>query len=191
MYSHWLTLRDEKVVAKGKGELVTYWLEVKSEIGGEKSAQTSETDSEPINPYGFVDTTHESVIKAEKLDRLIDWNADILCQLLQKIISNRARTISSSKKKEKCDGTDSVELFTTSATKPFDEIKEIISLPQAKNNNSDAAMTTITVSVEVTNQLREYVSCIAKLYKDNEFHSFEHVSEKIIGIHIVTCITSN
>ena len=164
-------MRDEKVVAKGKGELITYWLEVKSESDGEPSVPTSETASEQHSTYVVMDT-----MKTEKMDRLIDWNADILCQQLKKIIASRAGTSLLLQKRDKSDGTNSEELYLSRNTKPVEEVKEIIALPKAKKLDSSHNETTITVSSDITDQLRQYVSCIATLYKNNEFHCFEHVS---------------
>ena len=165
-HSHWLTLRNEKVVAKGKGELITYWLEVKS-----KSAQPSEASSEQtgtdVDTAADADTKQGTALQAEKFDRLITWNAEILGQLLKKIIANRVDT-------------ENVVMDTASTTKPMDEVEEIITLPQAKKMKSEYDESLVIVPTEVTNELHAYVSSIAKMYNNNEFHCFEHVSGNLI-----------
>ena len=170
-------MRDEKVVAKGKGELVTYWLEVKSDSSGEKSTRGSDTGSERFCTN--IDLDDKIVLLLEKKNRLIDWNTDILRQLLQKIIANRSVTSTVLKSKHKDDGAyaDGVDLVTSTYSKPFDEVKEIIALPQEKKIIYEQDDSMIIVSRDVLNQLSAYVSCIASLYKNNEFHNFEHVSE--------------
>ena len=178
VFSHWLTLRDEKVVAKGKGELVTHWLEVKSGSSGEKSVHTSDTGSEQNSVYTAVERRNAIASKTEKMDRLIDWNTDVLCRLLQKIIANRDGTVPQSKN---YDSNNDAELSTSSNIKPFDEVKEIIALPQANKLKHLQEESTIVISSEVNDLLRKYVSSIANLYNNNnEFHNFEHVSRNMI-----------
>jgi hypothetical protein len=171
--SHWLTLRDERVVAKGKGELVTYWLEVKSESSGEKSSRHSETGSERFGKELIDKNKTAAVLLSEKTNRLIDWNTDVLYRLLQQIIFRRGGA--SSKSKQKTDG-NSDELLALTCTNPFEEVKEIISLPQMKESNLPYDESMVKISIEVFDQLRNYVSCIANMYNKNEFHNFEHVS---------------
>jgi hypothetical protein len=175
--SHWTTLRDEKVVAKGKGELVTYWLEVKPESYGKKSAQTSDTSSVQNSPDVANAREQVNALKAKKSDRLVDWNSEVMCQLLQKVIANRVGTASLLKMKDNNDMANSLEKYTNSTTKPLDEVKECISFPHTKKMKSSHDKTVVAVSSEVANQLREYVSCIAEMYNNSEFHNFEHVRD--------------
>ena len=134
--SHWLVLRDEKVVAKGKGELVTYWLEVKTDSSADKSSRRSETGSERFcanDDLGLIEQnkTVETLL-SEKTNRLIDWNTDVLRQLLQQVIASRDLSMSLPKKNG--DGI-SEEFLVLPVKNPFDEVKEIIPLPQVKNQH--------------------------------------------------------
>ena len=43
--AHWVTPRDEKIEAKGKGSLQTYWVSVVSSAGDRTSAMTSAQSS--------------------------------------------------------------------------------------------------------------------------------------------------
>lgn len=58
----------------------------------------------------------------------------------------------------------------------LDEVQEIIHLPKF---NAEAAHyqedpESIELGENVVNQLREYVTLIATMYRDNPFHNFEH-----------------
>ena len=176
--SHWLSLREEKVVAKGKGEMTTYWLDVKSNTHDSKSSCSSRSGSDSkasaAEPESSCDTS-EHIEKRnsksnkkllEKIDRLVDWNTDNLLRLLQQIVDRRQSSVHIS---------DS-NIDVSFKANPFDEVTEIISLPQEKRLKSVSADILIPVSPEVSRQLRDYVSRIASMYNDNYFHNFEHVS---------------
>jgi class 3 adenylate cyclase len=97
--SHWVTPREEKVMAKGKGELQTYWLSMHSSPGtasvsSGSSADVSETtDSDD----GSVDDDGPSKafigIQAGDLSskdrRLVDWNVTVFSHSLKAVIKQR------------------------------------------------------------------------------------------------------
>ena len=160
-----MTLRDDKVVAKGKGELVTYWLVLKSNsYGDSKSSRGSETGSD-----------RHDVLMDEKTDRLVDWNTDVLHRFLKEIILYRAGFIS--QRTHNVEQSD--ELLTS---KPFYEVKEIVSLPQTRKLEHRKGESKFVISREVVDQLRKYVSCIASLYNDNDFHNFEHATHVTMSV---------
>lgn len=165
-------MRDDKVVAKGKGELTTYWLDVKSDSSGGKSSRHSETGSERACPnidFDLIDKDKTAaVLLTEKKNRLIDWNVDVLCRLLQQIIASHSGTLLQSKR-------NATEAFELSCTNPFDEVKEIIPLAQVRKTKHLNDESGVKIASEVLDQLRKYVSYIASMYNDNEFHNFEHV----------------
>lgn len=102
---------------------------------------------------------------SDKTERLIDWNVDILVRLLQQIIAYR--DISSDD--------DLVVCGQANVSNPFDEVKEIISLPEFKETRKMRDPAEVKIPDDVVGQLRSYVSTIAGLYKENSFHNFEHV----------------
>jgi hypothetical protein len=171
-----LRLRDEKIVAKGKGELVTYWLEVKSLTSGSKSSCSSGNDDDISKNSA---TTNECNLPSphlqrsqktkklliDKIDRLIDWNTDSLLRFLHQILIGRQEI-----------NEDDVAVDLSIKTNPFDEVKEIIVLPQVTKSKNVANESLIRVPNEASIQLRDYVSKIAYMYNDNHFHNFEHVS---------------
>jgi hypothetical protein len=176
-----LRLREDKVVAKGKGELITYWLEVKSTTSGSKSSFSSGSGDDAIgsrNSSMNNETTwparHEQSSQKskklfmDKIDRLVDWNTDNLARSLQQIVDSRRCGIMD----------DDSGLVISIQANPFDEVKEIIALPQEKKTKPLINETVVQISADVLGQLRDYVSKIAHMYNDNHFHNFEHVSSK-------------
>jgi hypothetical protein len=163
MRSHWLTLRNETIVAKGKGALTTYWLESKSDSNGDKSSRASEGSDR-----------FDSNIE-ERTDRLVDWTADALYGILKEIVGNREVIVL------RDDYANTKEMNTATSPKPFYEVKEIVVLPRTNKLEYRQGACKGKVSSEVLYQLRKYVSDIACLYKKNAFHNFEHVSDRILN----------
>jgi hypothetical protein len=192
-FSNWIRQRKDKIIAKGKGELVTFWLEMKSNNSGCQSSRSSESgtgSSHRSEEEDQRDTEDNTVIPgkalqlfSEKTERLIDWNSDVLCRLLRQILCSRegTTTLSMTKVAEEHDSDIAHTLET--GTLPFDEVQEIIALPPLKlfNKNQPEALE-VHVPQHVAVQLRDYVAHIAAMYKENKFHNFEHVSTSIVFV---------
>jgi 3'5'-cyclic nucleotide phosphodiesterase len=162
---HWLTSRADKVNAKGKGMMQTYWCEPKSGSGSVVSGSdnsATEYESECNAPF--------SVSPNSQLARLIDWNVDMFEGLLMKVIAKRAVTTEEYPSK----AADLSEVLPI-AGKPLDEVTEVVGLPKSEPMSSHPAED-IKLSSAVSSQLREYIVTIAKLYRANPFHNFEHCS---------------
>jgi hypothetical protein len=182
----WVSPREEKVIAKGKGELQTYWLTIMagSESGsvtGSNSTSNMKHDEEELeNSLSTSDETTSTKsasakpkrILCEKSKRLVKWNVDILAKLLKKVIAQR----NAREKKEKKKAAMNFDL-TTSGGNFFDEVQDTLSLPQfdTKLHQSQIAPESIELKKPVESQLYAFVSEIALLYHDeNPFHNFEH-----------------
>jgi class 3 adenylate cyclase len=184
---HWVNPRDELVEAKGKGKMQTYWVEPKNTSSGSvvSSAPTTTEESDPI------------VQNSDRIKRLVDWNADILGQLLRLVIAKHDGSSTASKRSgyrrgEKPRATDmpitTIDLQNSGHSQcqgsVLDEVKEIIELPEfdaAASRNQDG-LASIELESTVATQLHEYVSCIAAMYKMNPFHNFEHASHVTMSV---------
>ena len=165
------------MIAKGKGELVTYWLDVNSASSGAKSSRPSEADNVRVCTnidFDLIDNNKTmALLLSEKTNRLIDWNVDVLRRMLQHIIARRPHTFVPWKQK----GAENIkDLLAVTCTNPFEEVKEVIPLTQMKKLKPLHDESVVKISSNVLDQLRNYVSCIAAMYNNNEFHNFEHVS---------------
>lgn len=172
--SHWLRARDEKVEAKGKGSMSTYWIFVSSEIS---ICGTTDLTKSTMSDDDFDASTRLT----KKMEGLINWNIEVLERLLKKTIARR-RTL-------KRNSFSSVEWSTTSKKATvLDEVKEVIKLPEYDSKyaafNEDVS---VILSPEVRSQLREYVTVIALLYPENPFHNFQHASH--VGMSVAKLLS--
>ena len=182
---HWVTPRAESVHAKGKGQLQTFWLEVKNDAAvsssseGESSSAFPREDQESILEKGPVssslemksDTGNNQTVLEPKARRLVDWNTDILLRILRDVVSHRVA------KEEIPDSEEELAAAEVAIQKPgtivFDELIDIISLPSYDREGMQRKKTSAPaeLSQAVMDQLKEYVTCIAGLYRNNPFHN--------------------
>jgi len=187
--THWIKEREDTVEAKGKGELKTFWLDLRSQSspsahsggsssGDDMSNAEGDKSSAPVETLtAGVVTSNDDAIRnaiAAKTTRLIEWNVDVLARLLKEI-----------KVRRKAQGTDKIkfkdpeDVFEGGA-KIINEVKEIIKLPRYEGSLKDAK--SVELDYDIVEQLRDYVSTIASLYRDNPFHNFEHASHVTMSV---------
>ena len=179
---HWLREREETVVAKGKGELSTFWLEMKA--GSAKSTRstgsTSDEGSETEARTAATKLMQSSEDEA-KMSRLVSWTTDVLARSLRAIVARRHAT---SQRPDPEAVLDMLEDRLTGRNNGkqtgtvIDEVQEVITLPQfdAKAAKRAKDPQSIELDKHVMEQLHDYVRTIAALYHNNPFHSFDHVS---------------
>jgi class 3 adenylate cyclase len=170
--SKWLTLREEKVIAKGKGSMQTYWVAVGasnksnseggtiSESDDGTDANADQQESEKLNP-----------LLSDKTARLVKWNVDVLANLLKQVHARRNDTNVAPLE----------EVTHLSKQTVLEEVKEIIHLPtfsgQTTNDSDSVALKSV-----VLDQLENYVEAVASMYRDNPFHNFEHASHVVMSV---------
>jgi 3'5'-cyclic nucleotide phosphodiesterase/Adenylate and Guanylate cyclase catalytic domain len=179
----WVKPREALTDIKGKGKMQTYWVEYKAQ--GTASTGSSILASTLFSHQSFSGEQEEihlkhvspeeiAIAQSEKVDRLIDWNADVLQGLLRKIIAMRGN--STLQKGPLHDGKGLRKVFTSHGKTVLDEVQEIITLPSQAAKYQDNPES-IILDPTVTTQLRKFVSTIASMYRDgNRFHCFEHAS---------------
>ena len=190
--SHWIRQREDIVVAKGKGELQTFWLLPKNE--GNKTNSTyspSEgvSEAEHAEALEWIKASqqengeasdHSSCVESisvlnERVQRLVDYNCDILLQILKKIVAKREL------QKPRDAVVDSKQLTRLEDTlgkigSCLDEVAEVIELPAFDSSAYESKSDTIELKQEVVSQLSNYVEVIASMYRSNPFHNFDHAS---------------
>ena len=78
---HWVRPREELVQAKGKGKMQTFWVEPTANTYSMSSANISlSLPTEDVSPGDAVD---------DKMQRLIDWNTDVLARVIRQISARR------------------------------------------------------------------------------------------------------
>jgi len=175
--SHWLKARDEMVEAKGKGFMITYWVEPKG------AAEISVSGTADITrSTAFSDDIGTSTRLNNRMERLIAWNIDILEQLLKKIVVRR-RVIKQKSLSVKWNKTN------PKSSAVLDEVQEVIKLPEydGKYHNADYDSSLVVLSSQIRAQLREYVAAIALMYPENPFHNFQHASH--VGMSVAKLLS--
>jgi hypothetical protein len=188
---HWTKLREDKVNAKGKGEMTTYWL-VKtdgpkstssgiSSSDGTGNGQDDDANSVDARAVFHNEQVHlpDSSVLTEKALRLVKWNADVIGRILKDVMQRRqALNVSAD-----LDAVRRIEK-DSSIGQVFEEITEILDLPKfdAEATARQSALNPITLDQKAAEQLEAYVHAIATLYHDNPFHNFEHVSHVIMSV---------
>lgn len=176
----WITPREDLVSAKGKGQIQTYWVTVKTQRAsssndpeGDDRSQKS-TDSAPRaakKPAEVPKNVFElrPLSQNRKLIRLIDWQTDILARLLKPIVAQRDRKSASKFVSDP-------EKALAKGDCVLDEVVETLVLPKFDGLKNNVNPNSIELSPALLSQLRDYVSTIFSNYRDNPFHNFEHAS---------------
>jgi hypothetical protein len=154
---HWLVAREEQVEAKGKGLMQTYWAEPGGHTGIVGKAKLVDSVSDQIHP---------------KIERLVNWNVVVLSRMLLQIINHREYQKSKGKMSS---ARDPVIWSNHEGKMVFDEVKEIIQLPEYVAHDGRSKELDV-IGDAVKDQLYHFVEAIAKTYQSNPFHNFEHAS---------------
>ena len=175
----WVTEREERVIAKGKGSLQTYWLKIQSGSVGTGSASfVTGTNSVDNDDPDFRDGASQSKPSnmaamgqlGEKECRLVNWNVELLKVVLQQIIARR-QSLGGVKEQGR---RESKMIKNGGRDNVLDEVKEVLSLPQfdAKSIRNHVDPRSIEIPDKVLSQLKDWVARIALSYQNNPFHSF-------------------
>jgi class 3 adenylate cyclase len=191
--SKWVKKREEKVVAKGKGELQTYWLDTRGGMTRTQSSNTLNPGSEHETQHGRRPESHISFPSGDqelentdypkqgslddKTSRLIDWNVENLLRTLRQVVARRQALCEKSKTTSHC-------LNVTPGATVLDEVKETITLPRFDANAAKQGShpEDILLGSVVENELHDYVTTVAMLYRENPFHNFEHASHVAMSV---------
>ena len=182
----WMVRRDDTVEAKGKGELVTYWLKLNSDrIGAPSTVASSEwggTEGEASErAHTLSDLAHaESYVgrqssagtaasrkklssKAnQKIQRLVDWNSELLLPLLKRVVARRSALQSSTSTSHS--NLTAIARNIGVGSMVVNEVAAIIEMPAFVSANCIAD---VQVSDDVAKQLHGYVAKIASMYNNN------------------------
>lgn len=201
--SKWVTPREHKIIAKGKGEMQTYW--IAGGVNGDctvsfsgDSSYASRSEASLPKAIAFDQKELRQAEMAQKQARLVNWCVDVLLKLLKSITARR----NALRKAGKLEETDTnEEELVEQGTLPLDEVVEIIQLPQEYVPEADTEQEKVRLEPAVIEQLHEYVTNVASIYHDNPFHNFEHASHvtmsatkllsRIVAPHTVLSVDVN
>ena len=89
---HWALARVDRVEVKGKGQMASYWIHPRRDVAASIPSDTA--SDETLSNSGHRRPSNEATIPRrstrldgnvdidKKIDRLVDWNADVLSRLL-------------------------------------------------------------------------------------------------------------
>jgi class 3 adenylate cyclase len=189
--SNWVTLREDAVEAKGKGMLQTYWLHNKTpEKATSSHTPGSEMDDAELQDDPRAPPTAAALRKSEKnaaqikdkkVQRLVEWNSELLLQLLKQVVARRSAI---NGRKTASSALTSMAANIGNGSMVVDEVAEVINMPEfdARACGSTPKTDTVTVSDGAAKQLQAFVAVIARLYRENPFHNFEHASHVTMSV---------
>jgi len=176
---HWITKRVDKVRAKGKGEMTTYFLlSVKKKSSSTTSASASKIDEVILVRSG----NHSKGVKTvEKRNRVADWVVEMLGKLLKEMKAKRKLTGIRRDNKATIQELENRSIGAGSSGEHedrtvIDEVAEYLKLPSFFKGGPGKENPHVTLDKEIIDELQHYVYSIASLYKKNPFHNFEHAS---------------
>ncbi|GKY96214.1 hypothetical protein MPSEU_000581300 [Mayamaea pseudoterrestris] len=171
---HWLSPREDTVNAKGKGVLQTYWLRTQAKQKAGSVASSGGTHSSDND--AMIDAVPMSADAEEllKRDRKVDWMAELLGEYLKQILAKRDANPT----------TKSTSFQMSEDLIGINEVVEAILLPRfdANADGKETEWRDLEIDSTILEQLREYVSIIASMYRDNPFHNFEHACHVTMSI---------
>jgi len=199
---YWVSPRKEKVKAKGKGVVETFWLDIKKQSSKSETSSKSQT-SESNGSLEF-DMAHLKASSHTKhgleldaslpanVQRRVQWMADVLLRLLKQVVARRNAVQKIAQEEgalaidpPRDEGCPTSELINGKTV--MDEVVEIIKLPNynAKAAREEEDPSTVELPPEVVKQLYMYVTVIAGLYHhDNPFHNFDHASHVTMSVSL-------
>ena len=211
---NWVKQRQDKVQAKGKGKLQTYWLkmgttsnaatkntkvttttDVATKLNGSGSSlRTASDDDGSVNgPQSFgvgVNGLVAMFEKAQKLNvlgertrRQADYTVEVLSRILKKLVAQRRGT-------QAMVPPTPIELsrfaqMETSLAKrslPVEDVNEAIDFASYLQKPVVLNGDKVQLPRNVLDQLEDFVTTIASMYKPHAFHCWEHASHVTISL---------
>lgn len=200
--TNWLELREDQIVAKGLGQLTTYFLEQRRvaerrmsnlsiaeslSLSSLPSAGEESSENSIEIPFWEAQSKRLSRKEMERAMRLVDWNVETLYQLLVRIVARRLAIEEISRRRSRRSSnfhaTESQPRNqlppSTESSLTGDQVVEVIPI---LDFDADIALRsaelagTVSLDEVVREELRNFVASVASMYRDNPFHSFDHAS---------------
>lgn len=171
--NHWLSRRDDSIQVKGKGVLGTFWVFPQPDrtpsvaSGSGRDGQHEEVST--LNSANKHDVNGDGA----KHSRLVNWLCNMILHHLRPVLARR-RALGM----KDCEPS-SLVYKTSDGLTSLDEVQECIRLPKFDKllqQYVEQDSSQIEIDDTVVEQLREFVTELASMYRDNPFHNFEHAT---------------
>jgi hypothetical protein len=156
--------REDQVEAKGKGKMKTYWLLTLRGEKGEITSTSNEAGSADAAPKSSfmeriraIKETRAS--KEQRIRRLVDWNSEMLIQLLKQIVARRAAL---QRRKTSPAALAAMARTIGVSSLVVEEVAESITLPEYDARICKIAAQKVELSPAVIEQTRKYVEEVGK-----------------------------
>jgi 3'5'-cyclic nucleotide phosphodiesterase len=160
------------VLAKGKGEMQTYWCNPNNGSESDYSTKCSSVDQEEEN---LVDDTDK--IGPGQIGPLVDWNVEVFERFLKDIVYERGI----SQPKQGATQTTDIGMKAVFG----EEKNEILEVLTFRNGDEIDRKRSEPGSIElddaVMRQLRGFIVAIAARYRNNHFHNFAHSAHVVMS----------
>jgi hypothetical protein len=164
----WIYQRGETVVAKGKGELLTYLLHERFVGGRVANSRSSASDSldETMGETSEC-SDPEPTKNRDRTESLIKWASDLLLHFLKRTT-----------RREDCTPNDSQsdpwqDANLTINSNIFEELStDLVFEPILGGDLAECAK--LSMPPKIAEEIANFVRAIASLYEPNRFHNFEH-----------------
>uniref|UniRef100_A0A7S2YNJ0 Uncharacterized protein n=1 Tax=Entomoneis paludosa TaxID=265537 RepID=A0A7S2YNJ0_9STRA len=186
---HWIQQRKDLIVAKGKGQMQTYWLDLKTDDNA-KSTTSGSTNNEQTDVAHKQSSVVERVQQKQashvergletKATRLVNWNVQILWKLLQQMHSNRVVFGTSPDSEIKIESLQ--DNLMQSKIVPIKEYSDCIDFSAVSGSNSSSTSAQTQLPEMYKEELQKYIQSLATMYRDHPFHCFEHASHKMMAL---------
>ena len=173
-HEKWLVARTDTIAVQGKGNMQTFW--IRKEVAARNDFDDDFEDNDNFDDG--LDYDLAEIDGMSKVDRLVEWNVEVLSSLLQQIIASRGGAVRS------IDELAEVEASIGKGATVLEEFIPIIPLKRFDANELRDRLDPrdIDIGDAVKSQLRTYLSMISLMYQDNPFHNFEH------AIHVAASV---
>lgn len=161
----WLEKLETPSDLKGKGLFQTYFVNVNGDRALTAMSSFEATMNSPVELLKQSESDFYDDVPGvdDRTNRLINWNVEMLLQLMKKVAAN------TSKDEAFQTGNQNGELELRKH--PLDEVREIIALPEFDKTCARSVPEEICIPQKVVQQLHLLVARIAMMYNDNPFHN--------------------
>ncbi|KAL3938938.1 MAG: hypothetical protein SGBAC_006243 [Bacillariaceae sp.] len=182
---NWVIPRNDMVVAKGKGQMKTFWLMPSGYKPEQYIAKirnisaTTKATSEIVQEGTLIPALAE---EDTRLLRLVDWVVDVMKRLLVQIEAKRQLEKRGLPREDNMIQHAESKILTKESN-TLDEVQEIVTLPMVSSiHPSEIKKVNVALSQAVVEQLVLYVKTIATMYRQNHFHNFEHAAHVTMSV---------
>lgn len=173
----WAVEREDKVVAKGKGEMATFWLKYRK-AHSQHSGSSAHGESTDEGTHGFDDADFPDSFSL-KTQRLIQWNAELLLQILKDIAERRQAHGVCPDAEDKLNAAEAAIVGDSCSV--VNELTDVIELPEFKSTKVKSGIVQ-PLHASVEPQVIGFIKELYLLYRDNPFHNFEHASHVTMSV---------